>query len=77
VYFPAGTYSSGSIRLKSNITLQFDRGAILEASANPADYDAAEPNQWDKFQDFGHSHWHNSLIWEKAWRMSPSWAEGS
>jgi len=20
-------------------------------------------NQWDKFQDFGHSHWHNSLIW--------------
>jgi len=25
-------------------------------------YDAAEPNQWDKFQDSGHSHWHNSLI---------------
>ena len=22
-----------------------------------------EPNQWDKFQDFGHSHFHNSLIW--------------
>ncbi len=19
--------------------------------------------EWDKFQDFGHSHWHNSLIW--------------
>ena len=22
-----------------------------------------EPNQWDPYQDFGHSHWHNSLIW--------------
>ena len=36
---------------------------MLEASADPAAYDAAEPNQWDKFQDFGHSHFHNSLIW--------------
>ena len=26
-------------------------------------YDPPEPNAWDKFQDFGHSHWHNSLIW--------------
>jgi polygalacturonase len=63
VYFPAGTYLTGSIRLKSNITLQFERGARLEASSDGAAYDAAEPNQWDQFQDFGHSHWHNSLIW--------------
>src|SRR6266568_4799680 len=26
-------------------------------------YDPPEPNQWDNYQDFGHSHWHNSLIW--------------
>ena len=63
VFFPAGTYLTGSIRLRSNITLQFDSGSTLEASADPAAYDAAEPNQWDKFQDFGHSHFHNSLIW--------------
>jgi polygalacturonase len=63
VYFPAGTYVTGSIRLRSNLTLQFEAGATLEASADPAAYDAAEPNQWDKFQDFGHSHFHNSLIW--------------
>jgi len=63
VCFPAGTYLTGSIRLKSNITLQFEPGAILEASSDPAAYDAAEPNQWDQFQDFGHSHWHNGLIW--------------
>lgn len=63
VYFPAGTYLTGSIRLRSNITLQFEQGARIEASADPGAYDAPEPNQWDKFQDFGHSHFHNSLIW--------------
>src|SRR5260221_4794624 len=26
-------------------------------------YDAPESNPWNKYQDFGHSHWHNSLIW--------------
>jgi polygalacturonase len=28
-------------------------------------YDAAEPNKWGdlQYQDFGHSHWHNSLMW--------------
>jgi polygalacturonase len=63
VYFPAGSYLSGSIHLKSNICLQLDPGARLVASAKPSEYDAPEPNQWDKFQDFGHSHFHNSLIW--------------
>ncbi|MFH0895082.1 MAG: glycosyl hydrolase family 28-related protein [Bacteroidota bacterium] len=66
IYFPAGEYLSFSIRLKSNITLFLDNGAVLIA-ADPnqgkGGYDAPEPNQWDKFQDFGHSHWHNSLIW--------------
>jgi len=27
-------------------------------------YDAAEPNTaWDAYQDYGHNHWHNSLLW--------------
>lgn len=26
-------------------------------------YDTAEPNEHNKYQDFGHSHWKNSLIW--------------
>ena len=63
VYFPAGTYLTGSIRLRSNITLQFEPGVRIEASADPAAYDAPEPNEWEKYQDFGHSHFHNSLIW--------------
>jgi polygalacturonase len=69
VYFPAGTYLSFSIRLKSNIALYLDQGATLLA-ASPAEgvghYDLPEPNEWSEkyqYQDFGHSHWHNSLIW--------------
>jgi polygalacturonase len=63
VTFPAGTYVSGSIHLASHITLYLDPGAAIEASADPAAYDEAEPNQWSQYQDGGHSHWHNSLIW--------------
>jgi polygalacturonase len=66
VFIPAGTYRSFSIRLKSNITFYLDQGAtLLAASPNDGDgkYDAPEPNQWEKYQDFGHTHWHNSLIW--------------
>lgn len=66
VHFPAGAYLSFSIRLKSNITLYLDAGAVLLA-ADPAThqgkYDLPEPNEWDMYQDFGHSHWQNSLIW--------------
>lgn len=63
VEIPAGTWISGSIHLRSNVTLHLGPGAILEASADPATYDPPEPNQWDKFQDSGHSHFHNSMIW--------------
>src|SRR5215831_6656868 len=63
VTLPAGTYLTGSIRLRSNITLYLDSGATLEASPEASAYDEAEPNQFTQFQDFGHSHWHNSLIW--------------
>ena len=66
VNFPAGTYLSVSIRLRSNITLQLNHGAtILAADPVPGkvEYDLPEPNEWDMYQDFGHSHWQNSLIW--------------
>ena len=66
VRFRAGSYLSFSIRLKSNITLFLDQGATIIA-ADPKDgrgsYDLPEPNEWDMYQDFGHSHWKNSLIW--------------
>jgi polygalacturonase len=68
IYFPAGTYLSVSIRLKSNISLYIEQGAVILA-ATPTDiykYDDPEPNKWGdslQYQDFGHSHWRNSLIW--------------
>jgi polygalacturonase len=66
VYVPPGTYLSFSIRLRSNITLYLEQGSILLA-ASPNDgggkYDLPEPNPWSKYQDFGHTHFHNSLIW--------------
>jgi polygalacturonase len=52
VQFPSGTYKVGAtIHLKSNVTIQVDSG-----------YDAAESNPNDKFQDFGHSHFHNAMF---------------
>ena len=65
VRFPAGTYLSVSIHLQSNIALYLDPGGIITAAKlqDGAAYDAPEPNAFDAYQDFGHSHWHNSLIW--------------
>ena len=66
VSFPAGSYLCYSIHLKSNVSLYLGPGATIVAadpSSGGGGYDPPEPNQWDKFQDFGHSHWHNSLIW--------------
>lgn len=64
VFFSAGTYISGSIHLKSNVTLFLDSGAVIQASSDPEAYDPPEPNpSIDKYQDFGHSHWRNSLMW--------------
>ena len=65
VYFPAGTYPSYSIHLASNVALHLAAGSRILA-AKPAGglgYDPAEPGAGNPFQDFGHSHWHNSLIW--------------
>jgi len=66
VRFPAGTYLCFSIHLKSNVALYLDHGATILAadpSTDKGGYDPAEPNPTDMYQDFGHSHWHNSLIW--------------
>lgn len=74
VFFPAGTWLSFSIRLKSNVELHLAQGAVLLAADSPqpgqstgyngGTYDAAESNApWEDYQDYGHNHWHNSLIW--------------
>jgi polygalacturonase len=70
ILFPAGVYLSYSIRLKSKVGLYLDHGAVILAGPTPLDgtatggYDAAEPQgEWEPYQDYGHNHWHNSLLW--------------
>lgn len=64
VVVPKGIYLCYSVHLQSNITLHLEKGAVMKAAQVSADagYDEAEPND-SHYQDFGHSHWHNSLLW--------------
>ncbi|MEK9278559.1 glycoside hydrolase family 28 protein [Bradyrhizobium sp. ISRA442] len=72
VYFPAGRYACYSLRLKSAVALYLDEGCVIIAADTPREgtasgYDPAESNgPWEAFQDFGHNHWHNSLIWGES-----------
>jgi polygalacturonase len=74
VSFPAGSYLCFSIRLKSQVHLDLQQGSAIVAADSPMPgdssgynggvYDAAEPKTaWDAYQDYGHNHWHNSLLW--------------
>ena len=70
VLFPAGVYASYSIHLKSKVALYLQQGAVILAASTPYDglpsggYDPAEPQgPWEPYQDYGHNHWHNSLLW--------------
>ena len=67
VVLTEGTYLCYSIRLKSNITLRLEKGAVIKAApvTDTEGYDEAEPNDW-RYQDFGHSHLHNSLLWRDS-----------
>ncbi len=69
VYFPAGVYLLGSVRLKSNVELYFESGAILKAMKNYdvdgllTDFDPHEDISYKLYQDPSHSYFHHSLIW--------------
>ena len=67
VLFRAGTYACYSIRLKSNVALYLDQGATILAASpqGGTGFDAPEPQDpaYEAYQDYGHNHWHNSLLW--------------
>lgn len=68
VVFPAGDFLSHSIRLRSFVTVHLSAGARLIAGDPPppgeaGGYDSPEGGMDNCLQDFGHSHFHNSLIW--------------
>ena len=66
VLIPTGRFLSFTVPLKSHLHLHLAQGAVLEA-ADPelhgGRYEEAEANPWDLYQDFGHSHWRNSLLY--------------
>jgi polygalacturonase len=66
VYLPRGRYLSFSLQAKSHVAVYLGAGAVLLA-ADPAKhkghYDLPEANQFEDYQDYGHSYFHNSLIW--------------
>jgi len=72
--FPGGSYICFSIRLKSKVNLFLSQGCTIIAAESPlpgqatgyngGTYDDAEPKTtYDAYQDYGHNHWHNSLMW--------------
>ncbi|MGK6320020.1 rhamnogalacturonidase [Sphingomonas sp. DT-204] len=66
VTFGAGRYLCFSIRLRSRVTLLLDPGTVIEGAdpaVHPGRYDDPERGSDGLYQDFGHSHWRNSLIW--------------
>lgn len=64
VLVPSGVYRCYSIHMASHVDLHLEKGAcILAAFPGEGSYDLPEPNEFDMYQDFGHSHWHNSLLW--------------
>jgi polygalacturonase len=62
IEYKPGTYKIGStVHLKSNTTIQVDAGATLVGTGSG--YDKAESNPNDKYQDYGHSHFHDAMFY--------------
>src|SRR5277367_6114859 len=62
VFFPAGAYLSGTIHLKSNITLDLAPGAIIMASPDQGDFDPYETLDYDSHADKETTYFHYALI---------------
>jgi polygalacturonase len=59
VYFPSGKFISGTIFLKSHVTLYLDAGAVLEGSRNIKDY----PEIISKVRSYTDNYTNKSLIY--------------
>lgn len=74
LFFPAGTFLCFTIRLQSKVGIYLSQGCTILAADSPKDgeatgysggvYDPAGPEQpWERYQDYGHNHWPNSLFY--------------
>jgi len=62
VYFPAGKYLSGTVRLKSRVTLYLDAGAELVFSPDRTDFDPIEQLPYKSFSDEETTDFHYALV---------------
>jgi len=65
VEIPVGTWSSGSIELKSGVDLHVPEGATLKGSTDPRDYnanDAFPENFWSEGEEWSGGH----LVWARC-----------
>ena len=62
VWFPAGRYVSGTIYLKSHVTLFLEAGAVLEGSKNLKDY----PVTISKVRSYTDNYTNKSLIYAEG-----------
>jgi polygalacturonase len=62
VEFSGGTFKMAStVHLKSHVTIRVNPGSTIVGSAGG--YDKPESNPFDKYQDYGHSHFHNAMFY--------------
>jgi polygalacturonase len=62
VHVPAGRIVSGTIHLRSHVSLHLDNGATLAMSADPAAFDPPERLPYDPHADRATPLFHNALI---------------
>jgi len=63
VVIPAGEYTIATVRLCSDIHLQFESGACLYGSEDPDQFDPREELGYPKYQDASHSCIRHSMFW--------------
>jgi hypothetical protein len=63
LYFPPGVYLSGSLHMKTNVTLFVNAGAVLRGTRDMTKYDHREYSPWSRYQDTSQTYFHRSLIW--------------
>lgn len=59
VVVPSGTWNTGTIRLRSHVTLRLEKGAVLKASARREDYNANDEfpeNFWSAGEEWSGGH---------------------
>jgi len=62
VCLPPGRYRSGTVRLRSHVTLQLEAGATLLASPDPADFHSKEALSYRSFDDDETTYFHHALV---------------